>query len=163
MAHVALNAWLRHPLDSDSRSISDDSSDDSSNEGTFAKRSPEKPLPSSSSPAVGKCEAAASRPTPARHLIFTTPFVSFYTFTGHVPHSSAKTVLRFLSDALSQGMNLYADAYPSEPRTKLHTVLPATMPTASLDAESRLKRGITHLLEEGEDVQSSLEVARMNI
>ncbi|KAF2657473.1 NAD(P)-binding protein [Lophiostoma macrostomum CBS 122681] len=102
-------------------------------------------------------------PPPARHLIFTGSFVSFYSFTGFAPYSPSKAAVRALSDALSQEMNLYAAAHPYLPRIRVHTIFPATMPTQSLEDENRVKTDVTQSLEEGDQILSPEECARRAI
>ncbi|KAK3349787.1 hypothetical protein B0T25DRAFT_482513 [Lasiosphaeria hispida] len=133
MAHSVLNAWLRP----DARSPNGD------------KESPQ-------------TEKKGGRP-PARHLIFTGSFVSFYSFAGFTPYSPSKAAIRSLSDSLSQEMNLYAAAQPSAPRIRVHTVFPATMPTQSLDDENKVKTDLTKSLEEGDQVLQPDECARRAI
>ena len=60
-------------------------------------------------------------------------------------------------------MSLYAGANPSEPHIRLHTVFPPTMPTESLEAENKVKTDVTQMLEEGDTIQASDEVARRSI
>jgi len=100
---------------------------------------------------------------PARHIIFTGSFVSFYAFTGFTPYSPSKAAIRSLSDSLSQEMNLYAGAHPDQPRIRVHTVFPATMPTQSLEDENRMKTDLTKALEEGDQVLDPEECARRAI
>ncbi|KAI1805956.1 NAD(P)-binding protein [Daldinia bambusicola] len=102
-------------------------------------------------------------PLPARHIIFTGSFVSFYSFAGFTPYSPSKAAIRALSDSLSQEMNLYAAAHPNIPRVRVHTVFPATMPTQGLDEENRVKTDLTKSLEEGDQVLEPDEVARRAI
>ncbi|KAK3693070.1 hypothetical protein B0T22DRAFT_448907 [Podospora appendiculata] len=116
---------------------------------------------------VPKVEAPASPspspPLPARHLIFTASFVALYSFAGFTPYSPAKAAIRSLADSLSQEMNLYAGAHPTRPRVRVHTVVPATMPTQSLADENRVKTDVTKMLEEGDQVLSPDECARRAI
>ncbi|KAI1482838.1 NAD(P)-binding protein [Daldinia eschscholtzii] len=100
---------------------------------------------------------------PARHLIFTGSFVSFYSFAGFTPYSPSKAAIRALSDSLSQEMNLYAAAHPNIPRVRVHTVFPATMPTQGLEEENSVKTDLTKSLEEGDQVLQPEEVARRAI
>ncbi|KAH8890170.1 NAD(P)-binding protein [Thozetella sp. PMI_491] len=100
---------------------------------------------------------------PARHLVFTGSFVSFYSFAGFTPYCPSKAAIRSLSDSLSQEMNLYAGAHPTEPRVRVHTVFPATMPTQSLDDENRVKTDLTKSLEEGDQILEPEECARRAI
>ncbi|KAI1466690.1 NAD(P)-binding protein [Daldinia caldariorum] len=102
-------------------------------------------------------------PRPARHIIFTGSFVSFYSFAGFTPYSPSKAAIRALSDSLSQEMNLYAAAHPNIPRVRVHTVFPATMPTQGLDEENRVKTDLTKALEEGDQILEPDEVARRAI
>lgn len=104
-----------------------------------------------------------ARAPPARHLIFTGSFVSFYSFAGFTPYAPSKAAVRALSDSLSQEMNLYAAAHPSRPRVRVHTVFPATMPTQSLADENRVKTDLTKALEEGDQVLAPEECARRAI
>jgi 3-dehydrosphinganine reductase len=100
-----------------------------------------------------------TQPPPARHIIFTGSFVSFYSFAGFTPYSPSKAAVRALSDSLSQEMNLYAAAHPDVPRVRVHTVFPATMPTQSLDDENAVKTDLTKSLEEGDQILSAEECA----
>ncbi|KAF4446156.1 hypothetical protein F53441_10132 [Fusarium austroafricanum] len=104
-----------------------------------------------------------SKPPAARHIIFTGSFVSLYSFAGFTPYSPSKAAIRSLSDSLSQEMNLYAGAHPDEPRVRIHTVFPATMPTKSLDDENKVKTDVTRALEEGDQVLTPDECARRAI
>jgi 3-dehydrosphinganine reductase len=99
---------------------------------------------------------------PARHIIFTGSFVSFYSFTGFTPYAPSKAAIRALSDSLSQEMNLYA-ADPTIPPVRVHTVFPATMPTQSLDDENAVKTDVTKSLEEGDQILAPAECARRAI
>ncbi|KAI1090180.1 NAD(P)-binding protein [Rostrohypoxylon terebratum] len=135
MAHATLNAWLRPAIDARA-AIKE-----------------------------AKAETKAAKPTqlPARHLIFTGSFVSFYSFAGFTPYSPSKAAIRSLSDSLSQEMNLYAAAHPDLPRVRVHTVFPATMPTQSLEDENRVKTDLTKSLEEGDQILQPEECARRAI
>ncbi|KAI1258828.1 NAD(P)-binding protein [Xylariaceae sp. FL1019] len=104
----------------------------------------------------------AVRP-PARHIVFTGSFVSFYSFAGFTPYSPSKAAVRSLSDSLSQEMNLYAAAYPDLPPVRVHTVFPATMPTQSLEDENAVKTDLTKSLEEGDQILQPEECARRAI
>ncbi|OCL08450.1 NAD(P)-binding protein [Glonium stellatum] len=108
-------------------------------------------------------QTARSIPPPARHIIFTGSFVSFYSFTGYTSYSPSKAAIRALSDSLSQEMNLYAAAHPTLPRVRVHTVFPATMPTQSLEDENRVKTDLTKSLEEGDQILQPDECARRAI
>ncbi|KAF4984571.1 hypothetical protein FZEAL_247 [Fusarium zealandicum] len=110
-----------------------------------------------------KTTQPSSPPSPARHLIFTGSFVSLYSFAGFTPYAPSKAAIRSLSDSLSQEMNLYAGAHPLEPRVRVHTVFPATMPTKSLDEENLVKTDVTKALEEGDQVLTPNECARRAI
>ncbi|KAH7253802.1 uncharacterized protein BKA55DRAFT_593457 [Fusarium redolens] len=111
---------------------------------------------------VTKKSTEAKTPT-ARHIIFTGSFVSLYSFAGFTPYSPSKAAIRSLSDSLSQEMNLYAGAHPNEPRVRIHTVFPATMPTKSLDDENKVKTDVTKALEEGDQILTPDECARRAI
>ncbi|RBR20991.1 hypothetical protein FVER53590_07177 [Fusarium verticillioides] len=100
---------------------------------------------------------------PSRHIIFTGSFVSLYSFAGFTPYSPSKAAIRSLSDSLSQEMNIYAGAHPNEPRVRIHTVFPATMPTKSLDDENKVKTDVTKALEEGDQILTPDECARRAI
>jgi len=113
-------------------------------------------------PSAESSESPPSRP-PARHLIFTGSFVSFFSFAGFTPYSPSKAAIRSLSDSLSQEMNLYAAAHPNLPAVRVHTVFPATMPTQSLDEENKVKTDLTKSLEEGDQILSPEECARRAI
>ncbi|PSN72575.1 NAD(P)-binding protein [Corynespora cassiicola Philippines] len=108
-------------------------------------------------------KAANPAQLPARHLVFTGSFVSFYSFAGFTPYSPSKAAIRSLSDSLSQEMNLYAAAHPNLPRVRVHTVFPATMPTQSLEDENRVKTDLTKSLEEGDQILEPEECARRAI
>lgn len=136
MAHAVLNAWLR-------------SNPDATNSERHAE--------STSQPETKAVSL------PARHLIFTGSFVSFYSFAGFTPYSPSKAAIRALSDSLSQEMNLYAAAHPNIPRVRVHTVFPATMPTQGLEEENSLKTDLTKSLEEGDQILEPEEVARRAI
>ncbi|KAI0149792.1 NAD(P)-binding protein [Hypoxylon sp. NC0597] len=112
----------------------------------------------STTPATAAAKPAT--PPPARHLIFTSSFLAFYSFTGYSPYSPAKAALRSLSDTLSQEMNLYAAAYPSEPAVRVHTVFPAGIQGEAFEAENRIKADVTKLLEEGDEPQAPDALAR---
>jgi 3-dehydrosphinganine reductase len=114
-------------------------------------------------PAGSTSAATKSLPLPARHIVFTGSFVSFYSFAGFTPYSPSKAAIRSLSDSLSQEMNLYAAAHPDLPRVRVHTVFPATMPTQSLDDENRVKTDLTKSLEEGDQILQPEECARRAI
>ncbi|KAK1759966.1 3-ketodihydrosphingosine reductase tsc10 [Echria macrotheca] len=118
---------------------------------------------SSSSSSSPPNEPSEKTPPPARHLIFTGSFVSFFSFAGFTPYAPSKAAIRSLSDSLSQEMNLYAAAYPKAPRVRVHTVFPATMPTQSLEDENRVKTDLTRALEEGDQVLEAEECARRAI
>ncbi|KAI0846780.1 NAD(P)-binding protein [Daldinia vernicosa] len=136
MAHAVLNAWLRpdpHATNSERRAES-----------------------------MSQPETKAG-PLPARHLVFTGSFVSFYSFAGFTPYSPSKAAIRALSDSLSQEMNLYAAAHPNIPRVRVHTVFPATMPTQGLEEENSIKTDLTKSLEEGDQILEPAEVARRAI
>ncbi|KAI1759474.1 NAD(P)-binding protein [Hypoxylon sp. FL1150] len=99
-------------------------------------------------------------PTPfARHLIFTSSFLAFYSFAGYAAYSPTKAALRALSDTLSQEMNLYAAAHPAEPRVRVHTVFPATILTEGYDAENIVKTDLTKKIEEVDEGQTPEVVA----
>ena len=107
-------------------------------------------------------EPSTKRPTP-RHLVFTSSFLGLFPFAGYGPYTPAKCALRALADTLAQEMHLYAGARPDEPAVRLHTVFPATIYGAGLDAENRHKPGITKKLEEGDPGQTADEVARVSV
>ncbi|KAH9909593.1 NAD(P)-binding protein [Xylariomycetidae sp. FL2044] len=137
MAHAILNIWLRP--------------------GTETREHGQDSAAQENSP------TKAGGASPARHIIFTGSFVSFYSFAGFTPYSPSKAAIRSLSDSLSQEMNLYAAAHPTLPRVRVHTVFPATMPTQSLEDENRVKTDLTKSLEEGDQVLEPAECARRAI
>ncbi|KAF1977225.1 NAD(P)-binding protein [Bimuria novae-zelandiae CBS 107.79] len=100
---------------------------------------------------------------PARHIIFTGSFVSFYSFAGFTPYAPSKAAIRSLSDSLSQEMNLYATSRPELPRMRIHTVFPATMHTQSCADEDAVKSDLTKSLEEGDQILEPDECARRAI
>lgn len=144
MAHAVLNAWLREP-EMQNRKAANNKQPTSAAEASTTTKSTTKSAP------------------PARHLVFTGSFVSFYSFAGFTPYSPSKAAIRSLSDSLSQEMNLYAAAHPSAPRVHVHTVFPATMPTQSLEDENRVKTDLTKSLEEGDQILQPDECARRSI
>ncbi|KAI1207293.1 uncharacterized protein F4807DRAFT_435198 [Annulohypoxylon truncatum] len=104
-----------------------------------------------------------SAPLPARHLVFTSSFLAFYSFAGYASYSPAKAALRSLSDTLSQEMNLYAAANPHEPPVRVHTIFPATIQGEALEAENQIKAGVTKMLEEGDAQQAPESIAAKSI
>jgi 3-dehydrosphinganine reductase len=112
---------------------------------------------------VEKPTAQASSTTLPRHLIFTASFLAFYSFTGYSPYSPCKAALRSLSDTLSQEMNLYATAYPQQPRVRVHTIFPAGILGEGFDAENRIKPDVTKLLEDGDEPQTPEVIASKSI
>ena len=100
---------------------------------------------------------------PARHLIFTGSFVSFYSFAGFTPYAPSKAAIRSLSDSLSQEMNLYRTSRPDLPHMRIHTVFPATMHTQSCADEDAVKSDLTKSLEEGDQILEPDECARRAI
>ncbi|KAI1486514.1 NAD(P)-binding protein [Biscogniauxia mediterranea] len=133
MAHAAMTCWLR------------------------TSRKPD----AAGAPATAGAPAKGA--PPARHLIFTSTFLAFYSFAGWTPYSPCKAALRGLSDTLSQEMNLYAAAHPSEPRVRVHTVFPATILSESFAAENRIKTDLSKMLEEGDEAQTPQVVAAKSI
>lgn len=97
---------------------------------------------------------------PARHLIFTASFAALFGVAGYAPYAPAKAALRSLSDALSQELALYEGRYAP---VRVHTLLPATIHTASYTAENRIKSDLTKMLEEDDKGQSADEVARASV
>lgn len=117
-------------------------------------RTPSKPADSS---------VAKTTSLPARHIIFTGSFVSFYSFAGFTPYAPSKAAIRSLSDSLSQEMNLYAAAHPDLPPVRIHTVFPATMHTQSCADEDAVKSDLTKSLEEGDQILVPDDCARRAI
>jgi 3-dehydrosphinganine reductase len=116
-----------------------------------------------SKPAITGEGETKSSPQPARHIIFTGSFVSFYSFAGFTPYAPSKAAIRSLSDSLSQEMNLYATSRPELPRMRIHTVFPATMHTQSCADEDAVKSDLTKSLEEGDQILEPEECARRAI
>jgi 3-dehydrosphinganine reductase len=135
MAHPVLNAWL-HPTTKSGIAENENSEDHT----------------------LGKKIAL-----PARHIVFTGSFVSFYSFAGFTPYAPSKAAIRSLSDSLSQEMNLYATSHPHLPRIRIHTVFPATMHTQSCADEDAVKSDLTKSLEEGDQILEPEECARRAI
>jgi 3-dehydrosphinganine reductase len=104
-----------------------------------------------------------SAPQPARHIIFTGSFVSFYSFAGFTPYAPSKAAIRSLSDSLSQEMNLYRTSRSELPHMRIHTVFPATMHTQSCADEDAVKSDLTKSLEEGDQILEPEECARRAI
>ncbi|KAI0436717.1 hypothetical protein F4803DRAFT_207921 [Xylaria telfairii] len=105
---------------------------------------------------------SASQPLP-RHLIFTASFLAFYSFAGYSSYSPCKAAIRSLSDSLSQEMNLYAAAHPTEPKIRLHTIFPSGILGDSFKAENRIKSDLTKFLEKGEEPQTPDAIAEKSI
>ncbi|KAI5918015.1 NAD(P)-binding protein [Camillea tinctor] len=120
------------------------------------------PKDAADDPSSHSC-APTNGPPPARHLIFTSTFLAFYSFAGWTPYSPSKAALRGLSDTLSQEMNLYAAAHPTEPRVRVHTVFPATILSESYEAENLIKTDLSKMLEEGDEAQTPQVVAAKSI
>ncbi|KAJ4290836.1 hypothetical protein N0V90_010031 [Kalmusia sp. IMI 367209] len=118
---------------------------------------------SSKLPVTPDSKDGKTGPRPARHIIFTGSFVSFYSFAGFTPYAPSKAAIRSLSDSLSQEMNLYATAHPELPRIRIHTVFPATMHTQSCADEDAVKSDLTKSLEEGDQILEPDECARRAI
>ncbi|KAI1203161.1 NAD(P)-binding protein [Nemania serpens] len=100
---------------------------------------------------------------PARHIIFTASFLAFYSFAGYSPYSPCKAALRALSDNLSQEMNLYNAANPTEPAVRVHTVFPSGIHGPSFDLENRMKCDLTKVLESTDGGQAAEVVAAKSI
>lgn len=112
------------------------------------------------SPSKGDDASKATGPGPARHIIFTGSFVSFYSFAGFTPYAPSKAAIRSLADSLSQEMNLYNAAHKNElPPVRVHAVFPATMETQSLDDENAVKPDLTKALEEDDQILTPAECA----
>lgn len=105
----------------------------------------------------------AGQKQPARHLILTGSFLSFYPIAGYAPYNPSRAAVRSLADELSQEMHLYASAHPDRPAVKVHTVFPATILTESYEAENKIKSDLTKLLEGSNAGQTPQEVARGSI
>ncbi|KAI0382501.1 NAD(P)-binding protein [Hypomontagnella monticulosa] len=100
---------------------------------------------------------------PARHIIFTSSFVGFYSFAGYSAYAPAKAALRALSDTLSQEMNLYAAANPHEPPVRAHVTFPASIAGEALEEENRFKADITKKIEESDTPQAPESIAAKSI
>lgn len=110
-----------------------------------------------------KQEEPGNDKPPSRHLIFTASFLAFFSFAGYSPYSPTKSALRALSDNLSQEMNLYAAANPSEPRVRIHTVFPAAILTDSFAQENIIKTDLTKKLEGADTPQTPEQIAEKSI
>ncbi len=82
---------------------------------------------------------------------------------GYSSYSPCKAALRSLSDTLSQEMNLYAAAHPTEPPVRLHTIFPGTILSEGYEKENQIKTDVTKMLEEGEDGQTPEVIAAKSI
>ncbi|KAF7534747.1 hypothetical protein G7054_g5972 [Neopestalotiopsis clavispora] len=100
---------------------------------------------------------------PARHIIFTASFLALYSIAGYGAYSPSKAALRSLCETLSQEMNLYAAAHPSEAPIRAHTIFPATILTESYEAENLIKPDVTKMLEEDDKGQTPEIVALESI
>ncbi len=89
----------------------------------------------------------------ARHLIFTSSVVAFYTVAGYSAYAPAKAAIRALSDTLTQEMLLYGDS------VKIHTVFPGTIQSPGLEREEMTKPAVTRILEESDPIQTAEVVA----
>ncbi|KAF2969788.1 hypothetical protein GQX73_g3777 [Xylaria multiplex] len=112
---------------------------------------------------TGTARKTKSPRPPARHIIFTASFLAFYSFAGYSPYSPCKAALRALSDNLSQEMNLYNAANPTEPAVKVHTVFPSGIHGPSFDIENRMKCDLTKVLESTDGGQPAEVVAAKSI
>ena len=103
-------------------------------------------------------QSSNSSAADSRHIVFTSSVVSFLSLAGYAPYTPTKIALRALADTLSQEMLLYPPS-PSRPAIETHCIFPATILTASYEAENKIKPGITKKLEEDDKGQTADEVA----
>lgn len=107
---------------------------------------------------------------PRRHLIFTCSTLAFVPIAGYGPYSPAKAAIRSLSDTLSQEIEMYNGARARKhlheapaADVKIHTVFPMGILTPGFDNEQKIKPDLTKKLEEADQPQSPVEVARVAI
>jgi 3-dehydrosphinganine reductase len=110
-----------------------------------------------------------SAPQLPRHFVMTSSSVAFAGVAGYAPYAPAKSALRSLSDTLRSEVNLYNGARQhaasplAMPEIKNHIVLPGSIQSPGLELENAIKHPVTKLLEEGDPVQSSDEVAAVAV
>jgi 3-dehydrosphinganine reductase len=107
---------------------------------------------------------------PARHLIFTSSVVAFYSLAGYGAYAPGKASQRSLSDTLSQELGLYNGSRRSrtakecpEADVKVHTIFPATIFSPGLEEENKTKPDITKKLEEDDGGQTPEDIAKSTI
>ena len=111
------------------------------------------------SPSPSSTSQSPNPPTAdSRHIVFTSSVVSFLSMTGYAPYTPTKVALRALAETLSQELLLYPPS-PGQPTIETHCIFPATIFTASYEAENKIKPEITMKLEEDDKGQTADEVA----
>lgn len=93
----------------------------------------------------------------AKHLIFTSSVLAFYTVPGYAPYSPAKWALRGLADTLAQEVMLYPQ------NVQVHVVYPGTILSPGYEREVLHKPEITRILEESDPEQTPDDVAERAI
>jgi len=93
----------------------------------------------------------------ARHLIFTSSTLAFYTIAGYGSYSPTKIVLRSLADSLAQEVLLYPQ------NVEVHCVFPGGIESEGLKREMETKPKVTQILEEDDPIQHPDEVASRSI
>ncbi|KAF2431081.1 NAD(P)-binding protein [Tothia fuscella] len=120
--------------------------------------------PSASSPKDGSA-VPTKEPLP-RHFIMTSSVAALCGIAGYAPYSPGKAALRSLADTLRSEVQLYngsrhylSSSSVSPPPVKIHIVLPGTITSPGYVEENKTKHPVTHVLEEGDLVQTEDEVA----
>jgi 3-dehydrosphinganine reductase len=93
----------------------------------------------------------------AKHLVFTSSTVAFYTIAGYASYSPTKIALRSLADSLAQEVLLYPQ------NVEVHCVFPGGIQSEGLKREMETKPRITEILEEDDPIQHPDEVAKRSI
>jgi 3-dehydrosphinganine reductase len=93
----------------------------------------------------------------AKHLVFTSSTLSYYSVAGYAAYSPAKYAIRGLAETLAQEVMLYPQ------NVKVHVVYPGTILTDSFAREELTRPEITRILEAEDPQQQPDEVAERAI
>jgi len=113
--------------------------------------------------------AGTSQTKGKRQFIMTSSIACLIGLAGYAPYSPAKAAMRSLADDLHSELNIYNGARRSkdpairaqapEKDISVHLVIPGTIDSPGLQNENLTKHAVSHILEEGDVVQSEDEVA----
>ncbi|KAL1952657.1 hypothetical protein VTO42DRAFT_4558 [Malbranchea cinnamomea] len=109
------------------------------------------------------------KPSPRRHLIFTSSVLAFVPITGYGPYTPAKAAMRALADTLVQEIEVYNGARANEKNpappadVKIHIIFPMGILSPGFSYEQQIKPDLTKLLEEADKPQTPEEVAQISI